>query len=889
MPEKGTRQLAAIMFADMVGYTALMQEDEEEAWAQRDRHRGIITEAVKRHNGEILQFYGDGTLSIFSSAVEAVECAVQVQSELKGRPLIPLRIGVHTGDIVHDDEGVYGDGVNVASRIEGISAPGGVMVSGKVYDEVKNHASIEAVSLGPVRLKNLEHPVTVFAISNDGLRVPTPAEVMKKTGGGGVKLPEEGEGPSSSVTARPTGPPEDRFGRFILQIRDRALVQWALAYLAGAWALLEIGGFAAEQFSWPSVVPRGLALVAFAGFFLTLVLAWYHGERGRQRVSGAELLIIALLLALTGGVMAVAVPGDGRLDSPSSTVAEMDRTGLGRPGIAVLPFINMSVQEEEDAAFLAAGLHDELLTQLSKIASLDVIARTSVMQYAGTEKPMSVIARELGVQTVLEGSLMRAGDQVRLNVQLIDAETDTHLWADIYDREFTVANVFEIQSDLAGQVARALQAELVPEEEALIAEVPTEDLEAYTLYLGGLEALARTGWEPSDLEIAQTLLEEATAADPQFALAHAWRSMSHSILYLFYDRTEARLVQAREAAEEALELNPGLPEGYLATAFYHFHRYENEEAAEALATAEEGLPGFGDVLTLKAELLTRRREWDASLAVRERAAVLDPLNAEVAMNLAGAYADRGRWDDANRIFDQVQELHPEFYEAAFTRGWLTWRRTGNGAPGLAALATVPPEVNVFGLKAFFEWLMTEDPEGKIAALERIDRPTLDFGGFWWAPRELLEAWTFKKLDPQRAERAFEEAVRRCQEALEEQPGDPRIHASLGRAYAGLGRREEAVREAERVTEILPITVDPVFGRDLLEFAASIYAELGMAEEAAEAMEGVFSVPGVPPLNALIGVEFELVRDHPRIQALIQNYGEGAGSGGGDWVPSGESG
>jgi tetratricopeptide (TPR) repeat protein len=191
---------------------------------------------------------------------------------------------------------------------------------------------------------------------------------------------------------------------------------------------------------------------------------------------------------------------------------------------------------------------------------------------------------------------------------------------------------------------------------------------------------------------------------------------------------------------------------------------------------------------------------------------------------------------------------------------------------------VPPEVNVFGLKGFFEWLMTEDHEGKIAALERIDQPILDFGGFWWAPRELLEAWTFKKSDPQRAERAFEAAVRKCQEALEAQPRDPRIHASLGRAYAGLGRREEAARQAERVTEILPITVDPVFGRDLLEFAAIIYAEVGMAEEAAEAMEGVFSVPGVPPLNSLLGVEFELVRDHPRIQALIRSYEPVEGTG-----------
>jgi tetratricopeptide (TPR) repeat protein len=182
-------------------------------------------------------------------------------------------------------------------------------------------------------------------------------------------------------------------------------------------------------------------------------------------------------------------------------------------------------------------------------------------------------------------------------------------------------------------------------------------------------------------------------------------------------------------------------------------------------------------------------------------------------------------------------------------------------------------VDVFGLKSFFEWLMTEELDGKIAALERIDQPTLDFGGFWWAPRELLEGWTYtlEDRDLPRAERAFREAVGACLQALETAPDDPRIHASLGRAYAGLGQRDEAIREARRVVEILPITRDPVFGRDLLEFAATIYAELGMAEEAADALEGVFSVPGVPPMVSILGPEFELVRDHPRIQALIQEY------------------
>jgi TolB-like protein len=168
------------MFADMVGYTALMQADEGEARAQRDRHREVLAAAVEQHRGEVLEYYGDGTLSLFASAVEAVECAIAVQLKLGEEPLIPLRIGVHTGDIVRDADGVYGDGVNVASRIEGLAAPGGVMVTGKVFDEIKNHHSITTVGMGAVNLKNVDHPISVFAIANEGLNVPSEAEMRAK-------------------------------------------------------------------------------------------------------------------------------------------------------------------------------------------------------------------------------------------------------------------------------------------------------------------------------------------------------------------------------------------------------------------------------------------------------------------------------------------------------------------------------------------------------------------------------------------------------------------------------------------------------------------------------------------------------------------------------------
>jgi serine/threonine-protein kinase len=870
MPEKGTRQLTAIMFADMVGYTALMQADEEEARAQRDQHRSLISATVERHQGKILQYYGDGTLSIFASAVNAVECAVEIQQGLQRQSIIPLRIGVHTGDIVHDDDGVYGDGVNLAARIEGIAAPGGIAVSAKVFDEIKNHPAISTIPLGSVQLKNVEQPVTLFAISNEGVAIPTEEQI--KALGGGLAGPDARA--QTAADARPSATPSSTADDFLRQIKDRALVQWALAYLAGGWAFLEIAGFATSQFSWPSLVPMALTLLVIAGFFLTLVLAWYHGERGRQKVSGPELLIIALLLAITGGALAVFAPGGGDLALPG--VPGIRLPGSQRPAIAVLPFLNQSAAGDEEAAFLATGLHDDLLTQLSKIASLDVIARTSVMQYAGTGKTILEIGRELGVPTVLEGSVMRAGGRVRLNFQLIDARTNTHLWAETYDRDFTVENVFDIQSDLALQVARQLQAELAPTEAARIEDVPTENLEAYQFFRRGKDAFDRPGWDPADLEIAGNLFSLAVEADPDFALAYA--SLSHTLcyLFLFYDRSPARLEDARAAADEALRLDPDLARAHLARAFYHYLEYENDEAMEALARAEEGIPGSGELLTLKSEIHLRRWEWDASLAAKERGALLDPLNPEKQLRLAEAYAEYGRWDDAFSLLNRIIRANPDFHEARFSLGWIIWRRTGDGGPTLEALASVPPENSVYGLKDFFRWLVAPTPEDKVAALDGIQEPILEFGGFWWAPRELLVGWTFHELDPARARPAFEQAVEICLEALERHPDDPRIHASLGRAYGYLGRREEAVQEARRVVEILPITKDPGWGRDLLETTAYIYASLGMGEEAAEALETSFSVPGVRAVWALLGPDFSKVRNHPRIQALIDRYGPEAG-------------
>ncbi|MFC1660551.1 tetratricopeptide repeat protein [Gemmatimonadota bacterium] len=658
------------------------------------------------------------------------------------------------------------------------------------------------------------------------------------------------------------------------RLKERKLVQWGLAYLAGAFVVFQAVEVMAEPWSISPGLQRVVHVLLLIGLFITLVLAWYHGEKGRQRVSGPELLMVAALLVIAGGVLALLGAREGTTTTgPAHSTPTPERD---RPTLAVLPFANMSAEADEDAAFFATGLHDDLITQLSKIAGLDVIARTSVMQYGGTEKTIPVIGQELGVGAVLEGSVMRAGDQVRLNVQLIDARTDTHLWAETYDRVYSVVNVFSIQTDLAGHLARTLQAELFPAEEARIAEVPTESEEAYTFFLRGKDAIDRAGWEPSDFEVAREMLSRAVDVDPEFALAHAWLSRTYTWEYWFYDRSEVWLERSRAAVEEALRLRPDLPEAHLALAQHHAVQHENEEAMKELRLAEQGLPGGSDLMVLKSMIQTGLWQWDAALATLERAARLDPRNAETAFALGEAYASRHRWGESDAYFDLAMDIDPSFYEAGLAKGHNHFLRTGDGSPALEFLAGIPPEAEIFGLKSFSEWLYAEGGADRMAAFERIEQPIIEFAGFFWAPRELVEGWTYAEADPARARRALEVAVAVSLAALDQRPGDPMIHATLGRAYAALGQREEAVREARLVQELLPVTKDPEAGRELLRQTTYVYAQLGMVEETVEAIETLVSIPNPRPAQAIladVAWRYPAIRDHPLFQALLEEHAD----------------
>ena len=516
------RQLSAIMFTDMVGFTALMQDDEHRAKSIRDRHRDTLRQSIEKHGGEIVQFYGDGTLSIFGSAVDAVSSAVAAQQALQQDPSIPVRIGLHIGDIIRDEDGVYGDGVNVAARIEGLSVPGAVMISGKVFDEIKNHPELPATALGEFDLKNVRRPIRVFAITAPGLVVPDP----------------------ESMAAR-TGPPEKT--------------------------------------------------------------------------------------------------------------------------IAVLPFVNMSPDPENE--FFSDGISEELINALTRVEGLQVTARTSSFAFKGESRDVREIGRKLGVSAVLEGSVRKAGNRVRITAQLVDTSDGYHIFSKVYDR--VLEDIFETQDEISLEIVNELRATL-PEngEKPSLVRQATEHSEAYDAYLKGMYCWNQ--WTPDAARQGVEHFQRAVDLDPHFAKAWGAMARSHTYLGAIGRATQCGDAYgcASTAAERAIELDPEIEDSHLALGLVRLFRDWDRPAAEAsLLRAMEINPDSVDVLHGYSLYLEADGRPEEAVAVLERATTLDPLNLPVRDYLGKAHTSCGQYDEALAQFDQVLELDPEFRSALEGKGW----------------------------------------------------------------------------------------------------------------------------------------------------------------------------------------------------------------------------
>lgn len=520
--QKNVRQLAAIMFTDMVGYTALMQEDEQKAKKHRDRHRQILEKCTQDYHGLILQYYGDGTLSVFGSAIEAVECAVDIQYNLQDTPKILLRIGIHIGDIVYADDGIYGDAVNIASRIENLCSPGGILVSEKVYDEIKNHPELPTKSLGEFELKNVKRPTKVFAIQKEGLNLPDPNELKKITG--------------SNIKS-----------------------------------------------------------------------------------------------------------------------------------IAVLPFVNMSADPENE--YFSDGITEELLNALTKVDGLRVTSRTSSFAFKGKNEDIRKIGTHLNVTSVLEGSVRKSGDRIRITAQLVNTADGYHVWSEIFDRKLD--DIFEIQDEISRKITQTLRKKLTRSDaKEKIVKSPTNNLDAYNLYLKG--RFYYNKWTPHDARKAISLFEEAIKIEKNFALPYSGISMCYCTLgSMGYMPSESAFSKAKDAALIALELDDNLAESHASLAWVRFFYELDWKGAESSyrktislnpdsAEAHQGYSIF--------QLVTGNHPQ--ALEESEFALKLDPLSLPINFSYAYILYCTGRPEDALLQYDKTLEIDPTYRGAMEGKGYI---------------------------------------------------------------------------------------------------------------------------------------------------------------------------------------------------------------------------
>jgi len=449
------------------------------------------------------------------------------------------------------------------------------------------------------------------------------------------------------------------------KLRRRKVVQWGVAYVAGAWGFLQGFEYASDTFDWPHRLQQLMTIGLLIGLPIAPVIAWYHGDRGEQRVTRIELAILTLLFLVGGGLFwryeraneATSVTMDSSATAPSSgSVSEPAVASADvRASIAVLPFENRS--SRQDDTFLVDGIHDDILTQLSKIGAMKVIARTSVERFRDTRLSLRQIGKQLGVANVLEGGVQRAGDRVRITVQLIDVATEAHLWAESYDRELTAANIFEIQSEVAKAIAAALRATLTTQDSERLAAIPTQSLAAWAAYQNGRQQLAKR--TVAALSEAQAFYREAIRHDPGFALAYvgladatwlsAWRSGRPP---------EPATAEAEDLLGQALRLDPNLAEARVTLAKVAQERREFERAESLYREAIALNPGYTPAYHWYSGLLGTMNRDEEARRWLQKAVELDPMSVLLRSVLAQQLWTFGQFDESIREYSKAIEVDP---------------------------------------------------------------------------------------------------------------------------------------------------------------------------------------------------------------------------------------
>jgi TolB-like protein len=677
---------------------------------------------------------------------------------------------------------------------------------------------------------------------------------------------------------------------FLRRLRERKLVQWSLAYLAAAFALIQVLDIVAQRFGWPEQTERLVIVALSVGFFVTLVLAWYHGERGAQRVGGTELLILALLLAIGGGLLWRVAQGTREVEMGSESFSgshaatpsgarrsENDSDPIPAKSIAVLPFENFS--DDKANAYFAGGMRDEILTRLAGIHDLKVISRTSTEHYASHPDDLKTVGQQLGVAAVLEGSVQRSGDAVHINLQLIDTRSDGHLWAESYDRE--LKDIFAVERDIAEKVAEALKAKLLPEEKVLVGGVATQDTIAHDLYLRGLvyfnRALDQFALTSTEIPQAIALFEQARTKDPGFALADAQLATAHMSMYWFApDRTATRLAAAKSAAEQALARQPDLAEAHYALALYHYWGFRDyAQATQHLDIARKAQPNNAEFEVIAASIARRQGQWERAIAGYERGAQLDPRASISSFLLGEIYLQLRRYDESERAQARSAEIAADPGAALVRRAetLLYWK--GDLVTLRSALSALTPGSDAYaGYVSWFyrlEW-WSRDYAAAVRVAESNTADNWTEAGNLVLPRKLCLAQAYAAAgDSGKAKALYAQLREQMQAELQSAPQSPDLHIALGLADAGLGLKEEAIAEGRKSVALMPTDLDAFTGPVYLGKFAEISATVGAIDEAIGALQQLFAMPAghvVSPALLKLDPAWDPLREDARFKELL---------------------
>ena len=594
-----------------------------------------------------------------------------------------------------------------------------------------------------------------------------------------------------------------------------------------------------------------------------------HGARFGWIAIAAAVLVVALLafqFTRTRKVATVELPKE-----TAPAAAATDKS------VAVLPFENLSSDKEN--AFFAQGIQDEIITTLSRISGLRVISRTSTAHYSSAPENLPEIARQLRVTHLLEGSVQRAGDRVHINVQLIRADNDAHLWAQSYDRQLT--DIFGVEAEVAKSIADSLQARLSPQEKERVETKPTTNADAYVLYLRGREYQTRPDNLLQDFKSAINLFDQAVKLDPKFALAHARLSATVSIVYHFYEPIEAWRLRAENEALESLRLQPNLGEGHLALGLYHYYVEGDYEAAlRELALATEALPNDGDVGLYTAAVQRRSGNFTQALAAYQHAEQLDPRNSITLYDASQTYFGLRDWRTAAERMDRVLALFPDSFNVRIQRAYVEFFWKGSTAPIKAALQSLPPNLDPDGVVTFARWdvsLMDRDTNGAEKALANSPLDTITSQTGVPLPKSYLQGCAdLVRGDTAKAQTEFEAARPAIEKLVAESPRSGTRRAQLGLLYAFLGRKEDALREGKRAMELVPIAHDIIEGAVVEAFYTMICAHLGLTDEAISRIERLLTTPfALDYDDASIALsdlrtrwEWDPLRSDPRFQKIL---------------------